>query len=142
MPAAAGPDETDELRDALGDPTLDPELLQLALTHRSFAYENGGLPHNERLEFLGDAVLGMVVTDTLYRSHPELPEGQKRWQKKGEGGDGAEADAGAEGEAKPADAKKPAAKKKAPAKKAAAKKTPAKKAAAKKAPAKKAAAKK
>ncbi len=54
---------------------IDPELLVLSLTHRSFAYENGGLPTNERLEFLGDAVLGIVVTDKLYRDHPELPEG-------------------------------------------------------------------
>jgi ribonuclease III len=58
------------------DVELDAELLTLALTHRSYAYENGGLPPNERLEFLGDAVLGMVVTDHLYRTHPELPEGQ------------------------------------------------------------------
>ena len=42
---------------------LDPALLEQALTHRSYAYENGGLPTNERLEFLGDAVLGLVVTD-------------------------------------------------------------------------------
>jgi ribonuclease-3 len=55
---------------------LDDELLTLALTHRSFAYENGGLPTNERLEFLGDAVLGVVVTERLYRDHPDLPEGQ------------------------------------------------------------------
>src|ERR687890_2429357 len=55
---------------------LDEELLTLALTHRSFAYENGGLPTNERLEFLGDSVLGLVVTDELYRSQPALPEGQ------------------------------------------------------------------
>ncbi|WP_407939682.1 ribonuclease III [Motilibacter deserti] len=54
----------------------DPEVLERALTHRSYAYENGGLPTNERLEFLGDAVLGLVVTDTLYRAHPDLPEGQ------------------------------------------------------------------
>ncbi|MDQ1289587.1 MAG: ribonuclease [Actinomycetota bacterium] len=47
-----------------------------ALTHRSYAYENGNLPTNERLEFLGDAVLGLVVTDTLFRRHPDLPEGQ------------------------------------------------------------------
>ena len=53
-----------------------PELLERALTHRSYAYENGGLPTNERLEFLGDSVLGLVVTDTLYRTHPDLPEGQ------------------------------------------------------------------
>ena len=44
--------------------------------HRSFAYENGGLPTNERLEFLGDSVLGLIVTDTLFRSYPDLPEGQ------------------------------------------------------------------
>lgn len=56
--------------------TMDAELLTLALTHRSYAYENGGLLPNERLEFLGDAVLGLVVTDHLYRVHPDLPEGQ------------------------------------------------------------------
>ena len=55
---------------------LDPALLEQALTHRSYAYENGGLPTNERLEFLGDAVLGLVVTDALYAEHPDLPEGQ------------------------------------------------------------------
>ncbi|ATE56877.1 MULTISPECIES: ribonuclease III [Actinosynnema] len=63
------------LLEALGVP-LDAELLTLALTHRSYAYENGGLPPNERLEFLGDAVLGLVVTDHLYRAHPDRPEGQ------------------------------------------------------------------
>nr|WP_281256886.1 ribonuclease III [Kineococcus xinjiangensis] len=51
-------------------------LLVQALTHRSYAYENGGLPTNERLEFLGDSVLGLVVTDTLYHRHPSVPEGQ------------------------------------------------------------------
>lgn len=66
----------DELRSALGNPALDPELLDLALTHRSYAYENGGLPTNERLEFLGDSVLGVVVTETLYRTHPDLSEGR------------------------------------------------------------------
>ena len=55
---------------------LDPELLERALTHRSYAYENGGLPTNERLEFLGDSVLGVVVTETLYRTHPDLSEGR------------------------------------------------------------------
>jgi len=55
---------------------LDPELLERALTHRSYAYEHGGLPTNERLEFLGDAVLGLVVTESLYRRHPDLSEGQ------------------------------------------------------------------
>jgi ribonuclease-3 len=63
------------LADALGV-ELPADLLQLALTHRSYAYEHGGLPTNERLEFLGDSVLGLVVTDELYRSHPDLPEGQ------------------------------------------------------------------
>ena len=55
---------------------IDHDLLTLALTHRSYAYENGGLPTNERLEFLGDSVLGIVVTERLYRDHPDLPEGQ------------------------------------------------------------------
>ncbi|MGA8986994.1 MAG: ribonuclease III [Aeromicrobium sp.] len=55
---------------------LDEGLLRHALTHRSYAYENGGVPNNERLEFLGDAVLGVVVTDTLFTGHPNLPEGQ------------------------------------------------------------------
>lgn len=54
---------------------IDPELLSLALTHRSFAYENGGIPHNERLEFLGDSVLGQAVTVRLYTGHPDLDEG-------------------------------------------------------------------
>lgn len=63
------------LRDRLGV-AIEPELLRRALTHRSYAYENGGLPTNERLEFLGDSVLGLIVTDTLFRNHPELPEGQ------------------------------------------------------------------
>ncbi|MGI8665556.1 MAG: ribonuclease III [Jatrophihabitans sp.] len=55
---------------------MDPELFRRALTHRSYAYENGELPHNERLEFLGDSVLGVVITETLYRRHPELAEGK------------------------------------------------------------------
>ena len=55
---------------------LDAELLERALTHRSYAYEHGGLPTNERLEFLGDSVLGVVVTETLYLTHPDLSEGQ------------------------------------------------------------------
>ena len=60
----------------LGVEEIDADLAIRALTHRSFAYENGGLPTNERLEFLGDSVLGLIVTDTLYRAHPDLPEGQ------------------------------------------------------------------
>lgn len=54
---------------------LDPELLVLALTHRSFANEAGGLPTNERLEFLGDSVLSIVVTEFLYRTYPDKSEG-------------------------------------------------------------------
>jgi ribonuclease-3 len=64
-----------ELLAALGVP-LSAEYLEHALMHRSFAYENGGLPTNERLEFLGDSVLGLIVTDTLFQSYPDLPEGQ------------------------------------------------------------------
>jgi ribonuclease-3 len=56
--------------------TIDEPLLRRGLTHRSYAYENGGVPNNERLEFLGDSVLGLVVTDSLYAAHPDLPEGQ------------------------------------------------------------------
>ena len=51
-------------------------LLERAMTHRSYAYEHGGLPTNERLEFLGDSVLGLVVTDALFHRHPDLSEGQ------------------------------------------------------------------
>ena len=72
--AAGGPDGSELLRAI--DTGLSPELLERALTHRSYAYENGGLPTNERLEFLGDAVLGLIVTDTLFRKYPDLPEGQ------------------------------------------------------------------
>jgi ribonuclease III len=68
------PDATDLLHDL--DAGLSPALLERALTHRSYAYENGGLPTNERLEFLGDSVLGLVVTDALFRGYPDLPEGQ------------------------------------------------------------------
>ncbi|HEU4849947.1 MAG TPA: ribonuclease III [Terrimesophilobacter sp.] len=51
-------------------------LLELALTHRSFAYENGGIAHNERLEFLGDSILGQAVTVMLYTENPDLDEGE------------------------------------------------------------------
>lgn len=54
----------------------DPELLSLALTHRSYAFEAGGLPTNERLEFLGDAVLSIVITDDIYHRFPVAPEGR------------------------------------------------------------------
>lgn len=49
-------------------------MLELALTHRSYSYEAGGIPTNERLEFLGDSVLGLVVTDELYKKFPDLDE--------------------------------------------------------------------
>jgi ribonuclease-3 len=62
------------LEAALGT-AVEPALLERALTHRSYAYENGGLPTNERLEFLGDSVLGVIVTDALFTQHPDLPEG-------------------------------------------------------------------
>ncbi|MBP2435843.1 ribonuclease III [Microbacterium amylolyticum] len=54
---------------------IDAELLALALTHRSYAYENGQIPHNERLEFLGDSVLGLAITAALYERFPDEPEG-------------------------------------------------------------------
>lgn len=53
---------------------VEPELLRLALTHRSFANEHGPLPNNERLEFLGDAVLGLTVANRLYEQFPSRPE--------------------------------------------------------------------
>ncbi|MFF3028158.1 MULTISPECIES: ribonuclease III [Microbacterium] len=55
---------------------IDAELLELALTHRSYAYEHGGIPHNERLEFLGDSVLGQAVTVMLFTTNPDLDEGE------------------------------------------------------------------
>jgi len=63
------------LLDALGV-QLPDELLTVALTHRSYAYENGGLPTNERLEFLGDAVLGLVITAEIFGRYPDRSEGE------------------------------------------------------------------
>lgn len=54
---------------------VDAQLFELAVTHRSYAYEHPGVHHNERLEFLGDAVLEIVVTEHIFRTYPELPEG-------------------------------------------------------------------
>lgn len=64
------------LEEALGVTFLDSHFGELALTHRSFAFEHGLEQTNERLEFLGDAVLGLVVTDLAYRRHPEMQEGE------------------------------------------------------------------
>jgi ribonuclease-3 len=64
------------LERALGIRFKDPALHEAALTHRSFAFEQGVAPTNERLEFLGDAVLGLVITDLAYRAFPQLSEGE------------------------------------------------------------------
>ncbi|MCX6444272.1 MAG: ribonuclease III [Actinobacteria bacterium] len=53
---------------------LSPHVLELAFTHRSFAYETGITTTNERLEFLGDSVLGLIVTEELYLKYPDLDE--------------------------------------------------------------------
>ncbi|MEO7147208.1 MAG: ribonuclease III [Terrimesophilobacter sp.] len=64
-----------DLNELLGV-TISPDLLELALTHRSYAYENGGIAHNERLEFLGDSILGQAVTVKLYNENPNSAEGE------------------------------------------------------------------
>ncbi len=53
---------------------ISEDLITLALPHRSFAYESGGLTTNERLEFLGDSVIGLVITEELYQRFPDLDE--------------------------------------------------------------------
>ena len=60
----------------LGYEFRDDTLLHLALTHRSYAHENQLEEQNERLEFLGDSVLGLVSGEHLFERHPDLPEGQ------------------------------------------------------------------
>lgn len=76
-------DLTAYLIEVCGEAAAEPRFcaaledgLPLALTHRSYAYEAGGIPNNERLEFLGDSVLGIIITDALYHAHPDQPEGQ------------------------------------------------------------------
>jgi ribonuclease III len=69
---AARPESLDR---ALGVAFRDAELRRAALTHRSYAFERGETLTNERLEFLGDSVLGVVVTDMAYRAYPDMPEG-------------------------------------------------------------------
>lgn len=64
-----------ELCEALGYTFENEGLLDLALTHRSYCAENGNIESNERLEFLGDAVLGLAMTDSLFLARPEHPEG-------------------------------------------------------------------
>jgi ribonuclease-3 len=64
--------------DALGKSLgveIEPQLLELALTHRSYSYENGRGPNNERLEFLGDAILGFLVTSHIHDHFSNMDEG-------------------------------------------------------------------
>jgi ribonuclease III len=72
-PPLAGPDSLDA---ALGIRFRDQALRETALTHRSYAFEHGVEETNERLEFLGDSVLGLVVTDMAYARFPDMPEGE------------------------------------------------------------------
>ena len=67
-----------ELETRLGHRFKDASLLETALTHSSYANENAAAhcPCNERLEFLGDSVLGVTVADHLYRQYPDMPEGR------------------------------------------------------------------
>jgi ribonuclease-3 len=68
---------SEELQRRLGHTFVDKNLLQQALTHASFGHEKRQrIPDNQRLEFLGDAVLQLAVTTELYRRFPELPEGR------------------------------------------------------------------
>jgi ribonuclease III len=60
----------------LGWEVHDDDLLTRSMSHRSWCAETPGARSNERLEFLGDAVLGLVVTDHLFRTYPDLPEGE------------------------------------------------------------------
>lgn len=69
-------DRLDELQQRLGIRFVDERLLARALVHRSYAFENGGLIPNERLEFLGDAVLAVVVTDEIFHLQAEAAEGR------------------------------------------------------------------
>ena len=73
---ASSPRAPEALDDALGVSFADAALRRAALTHRSYAFEQGEPVTNERLEFLGDSVLGLVVTDMAYAAYPEMPEGQ------------------------------------------------------------------
>ncbi|MDA8293599.1 MAG: ribonuclease III [Actinomycetota bacterium] len=74
-PGVAGEDGGAHRGLAIGHRFRDPDLLEQALRHRSWCAEQGGVSSNERLEFLGDAVLGLVIAELVYRSHPDLAEG-------------------------------------------------------------------
>ncbi len=65
-----------DLERRLGVELDDDDLLKTSLTHRSYAFEHGGLETNERLEFLGDAVLALVVTDFIFHELPDAAEGR------------------------------------------------------------------
>jgi ribonuclease-3 len=69
--------DTCELEARLGYRFHDKVLLHNALTHKSFAYEAGGSPHNESMEFLGDSILGFLITDFIFHEFPEFSEGRK-----------------------------------------------------------------
>lgn len=69
--------EFSELEERLGYRFTEENLLRQALTHKSFAHESGNGSHNESMEFLGDAVLGFLITDFIYRDFPDLTEGRK-----------------------------------------------------------------
>ena len=73
---AASDDGAGELAERLQHRFADPSLLRQALSHRSWCGEQDGAPSNERLEFLGDAVLGVVVAEHAYACFPEFPEGK------------------------------------------------------------------
>jgi ribonuclease-3 len=77
MTPDTGPERSGgELAERLGYRFGDPSLLDRAMAHRSWCAEQPGRTSNERLEFLGDAVLGLVVAEFTYRSHPELSDGE------------------------------------------------------------------
>ncbi|MFK7918163.1 MAG: ribonuclease III [Ilumatobacter sp.] len=72
---ASDQQQLDELCDRVGHDFADRSLLELALRHRSWCAEHGDIASNERLEFLGDAVLGWAVADLVFRRYPDEPEG-------------------------------------------------------------------
>jgi ribonuclease-3 len=77
IPASDGqvPASDDQLARHIGHEFVHPELLGQALSHRSWCSEHGGRESNERLEYLGDAVLGLIVADHTFSTHPELSDG-------------------------------------------------------------------